>query len=378
MCNFYGTTYAGGTGNYGTVFELTSGGKLTTLYNFCGSPDNCLAAYNPYGLIQGANGNFFGVTFRGGGVFEITPAGKLTVLHTFSLTDGSGLFSPPLQANNGNLYGVAPGGGSGNGGTLYEINQAGRFSVLYNFCSLPNCLDGNLPQASLIQATDGNLYGTTSEGGAINSGTIFKLTMGGRFTKLYDFCSVRGSKFQCLDGYMPFAPLVQGSDGNFYGTTAIGGTKNFGNIFEFTPQGTLTSLYSFCPRGACPDGAEPLFLTQATNGAFYGNTQAGGNTNTCTSSSGPGCGTIFSLALGLGPFIEPTPNLGRAGYTTHILGNDLTGTTSVTFNGVSATFTVVSNTYIKATVPSGATSGIVQVATPSGTLSSNTAFNVLP
>ncbi len=375
--NFYGTTYAGGANNYGTVFELTTGGKLTTIYNFC-SAFNCPDGEEPYGLIQGANGNFFGVTYRGGGVFEITSTGKLTVVHTFVGTDGSGTFSPPLQANNGNLYGIAPGGGSGNGGTLYEITPTGQFTVLYNFCSLSNCLDGDLPQASLIQATDGNLYGTTSEGGTNNAGTIFKVTLTGQLNKLYDFCSVRNAKFQCVDGYSPFAPLVQGGDGNFYGTTSLGGQKGLGNLFEFTPQGALTSLYSFCVRGSCPDGIEPGFLMQATNGTFYGNTPTGGNISACSDSSGPGCGTIFSLNVGLGPFAEATPNFGRAGYTTHILGNNLTGTTSVTFNGVPATFTVVSNTYIKATVPSGATSGTIAVTTPTGTLSSNVAFNVLP
>jgi len=387
--NFYGTTYSGGVNDYGTVFELTTAGKLTTIYNFCAAA-NCMDGEEPYGLIQGTNGNYFGVTYRGGAhgggvVFEVSSAGKLTLVHTFAGSDGANPFAPLLQASNGNFYGIAFSGGTGKGsacsgcGTLFEITPTGQFTTLYDFCTLSNCLDGSLPQGSLIQATDGNLYGTTAEGGTNDSGTIFKMNPAGQFNTLYNFCSVRNSKFQCVDGYMPLAALVQGNDGNFYGTTALGGERGYGNIFQFTPQGTLTSLYNYCLKGSCPDGMEPGFLMQATNGMFYGNTQIGGDINACPSDpSGPGCGTIASLNVGLGPFIEATPNFGKVGNTTHILGNNLTGTTSVTFNGVPASFTVVNNTYIKATVPSGATAGTIQVVTPYRTLSSSAAFNVLP
>jgi uncharacterized repeat protein (TIGR03803 family) len=164
---------------------------------------------------------------------------------------------------------------------------------------------------------------------------------------------------------------VQATNGNFYGTTTGGGGNVSGTVFEITAKGKLTTLYSFCSQLECADGAFPYAgLVQATDGNFYGTTGGPGGVNRD--------GTVFSLATGLGPFIETLPTLGKVGASVKILGNNLTGATSLTFNGTSATFTVVSSTEIIATVPSGATTGSLDVTTPSTTLTSNVDFRVTP
>jgi uncharacterized repeat protein (TIGR03803 family) len=160
------------------------------------------------------------------------------------------------------------------------------------------------------------------------------------------------------------------TDGGLYGTTVSGGVlfcqSPCGTVFKITSSGALTTLHSFYSTdGAAPYGG----LVQATNGTFYGTTQNGGTR---------GQGTIFSLSTGLGPFVETNPAFGKVGTSAIILGNNLTGTTAVTFNGTAASFKVVSSSAIKTTVPAGATSGTVQVTTPTGTLNSNTIFRVMP
>jgi uncharacterized repeat protein (TIGR03803 family) len=221
----------------------------------------------------------------------------------------------------------------------------------------------------LMQASDGNLYGTTSYGGTNAQGTVFKITTSGTFTNLYTFCSLTN----CADGTGPTS-LIEGPDGDFYGTTFGGGTGladcgglACGTIFKLTRSGTLTTLYDFCTQTGCPDGSGPLAVLMATNGTLYGTTQEGGTS---------GDGTLFSLSTGFKPFVQANPNVSKAGQSIGILGNDLTGTTSVTFNGTSATFTVVSSSFLKATVPTGARTGPVHVTTPGGTLKSIVNFQV--
>jgi uncharacterized repeat protein (TIGR03803 family) len=200
----------------------------------------------------------------------------------------------------------------------------------------------------------------------------------GKLTTLYNFCS-QGGYPNCPDGAMPFAGLIQATNGDLYGTTEQGGDNpceaglGCGTVFKITPSGTLTTLYSFCSQGGypnCPDGAIPFAgLIQATNGDLYGTTSQGGY-------AAYGYGTIFSLSVGLGPFVETLPTSGKLGKTVKILGTDLTGAASVTFNGAPAAFTVASASEITTTVPAGATTGIVQVVTPLGSLSSNVPFRV--
>jgi uncharacterized repeat protein (TIGR03803 family) len=347
--NFYGTTTNGGANFDGTVFEITPNGALTTLYSFC-AETNCTDGSIPYNsLVQGSNGNLYGTTYEGGAynygtVFEITTAGKLRTLHSFDDSDGAYPYDALIQATNGDLYGTTHEGGSRNGGTFFQITTAGAFSVLYNFCSETNCTDGGYPYAGVVQGGNGDFYGTTPGGGTNNTGTVYRVTSAGAFTAISDIP---------IDSGGAVGGLVLGTDGNFYGTTDD-------TIYDVTPAGKLTTLYTGVDL---PEAA----LLQATNGTFYGTTESGGAEL---------YGTVFSLSNGLGAFVTTNPTSGVVGKSVTILGSDLTGATSVTFDGVSASFKVVSGTEITTTVPTGATTGTVEVVTPSKTLKSNVKFTV--
>ncbi len=402
--NFYGTTTRGGDapwGGGGTVFEITPAGKLTTLHSFC-LQNVCPDGTGPHGgLVLGTDGNFYGTTSNnddygptGGTVFKITPSGVFTKLYTFCsqvqndvCTDGDGPYGGLVQGTDGNFYGTTVLGGIG-GGTVFKITPSGQLTTLYSFCQHIadyQCTDGSSPEAPLVQGTDGNFYGTTAEGGPSNPygytyGEVFKITPTGTLTTLYGFDG--------LDGEGPIAGLIQASDGNFYGTTSYGGANgsgsNYGTAFQITPSGTLTTLYNFCSQiqdGICLDGNSPAAaLVEATDGTLYGTTAAGGNGTVCDPE---GCnlvsaGTVFSLPLGLDPFVEVHPTFGKVAASVKILGTKLTGATSVTFNGTAAVFKVVSSSEITATVPAGASTGFVTVTTPSGALTSNQQFRVAP
>ena len=397
---FYGTTAFGGNpygvggcinpDGCGTVFEMTPAGNLTTLYNFC-SQANCADGASPEaaGLIQASNGNIYGATplyadnngaVNGGTIFSIAPAGALSTLFNFCYHAPCPPGITPntmVQAPNGALYGTAAAGGAYKEGTFFVIGPNGKFTTLHSF----NGLSEGADPGAVVSGNDGNFYGTTGNGGANFYGTVFKITPAGQVTTLYNFCAQPG----CADGAYPIAGLVQGSDGNFYGITVEGGNtaacadfrdNGCGTIFEITPAGQFTSIYRFCSQTNCPDGVAPLAgLTQGTDGSFYGTSAFGGIYNaTCSD----GCGIVFGISTGLGEFVKSNPSLGRAGSKINILGNGLNGANSVTFNGTPATFQVISGTYIKAQVPSGATTGTIVVTTPGGTLSSNVAFQVLP
>ena len=382
--NLYGTTLNGGANLAGTVFRVTQDGGFTTLYSFCAQGGvDCTDGEHPYaGLVQGIDDNFYGTTSGGGSggccgtVFKITPEGAFATLHTFDQTDGDDPVAPLIQASNGHFYGTTESGGEYFGGTAFEITSNGDFTSIHSFCESISCVDGSSPAAALLQDKDGNFYGTTMSGGEHLSGTVFKLTTQGSVTVLYSFCS----QAYCMDGEYPGAPLVQGTDGNFYGTTPSGGPAQCfdeyygyycGSVFQVTPDGTLTSLHGF----DISDGDEPTGgVIQSTNGKFYGTTYFGGEGS---AGCGEFCGTVFSISMGLGPFVETNPQAGKTGTKIGILGNDLTGTTGVSFNGTVAVFTVKSQTFIIATVPSGATSGVVSVMLPDGTLSSDVPFIIL-
>ena len=187
-------------------------------------------------------------------------------------------------------------------------------------------------------------------------------------------------RFDGTDGANPHGALVQATGGNLYGTTYGGGANGNGTVFKISPSGTLTTLYTFCSQSGCTDGYDSrTALVQDTDGNFYGTTANGGsNSATCMISNGSG--TVFSLSVGLGPFVKTQPDWGGAGRFVEILGTNLNGATSVSFNGTPAVFRVVPNlnSLIKTTVPEGATTGTVEVVTPGGTLSSNVPFRVLP
>jgi uncharacterized repeat protein (TIGR03803 family) len=373
--DFYGTTQGSGVNGYGSVFKMTARGNLTTMMDFDFSDGGTpLAA-----LVQGADGDLYGTTQQGGSppdggegdgtIFKITLNGAQTVLHGFCYSRDSngycsdGAFPAGLMlASDGNFYGTTQTGGANNQGTVFQMTSAGAVTTLYSFCSQTNCSDGAEPLAPLVQGIDGAFYGTTFLGGASGYGAVFKISSGGTLTTLHSFAN--------KDGANPYAAaLVQATDGNFYGTTEEGGAYHAGTVFEITPAGTLTRLHSFCSENNCPDGANPIgALVQSTDGALYGTTLNGG---------AHGAGTVFSLSKGLGQFVETQAASGNVGTIVGILGTNLTGATSVTFNGASATFTVNSTgTAIAAKVPTGATTGMVTVTTPNGVLSSNRPFIV--
>jgi uncharacterized repeat protein (TIGR03803 family) len=298
--NLYGTTQSGGAYGDGTVFKITPQGALTTLHSFSG-PDGFL----PSVLIWGTDGNLYGTTFVGGAtftsntdatltgagtIFKLTTSGELTTLYSFKGVDG---YSPisMVQGTDGAFYGATVFGGPAyvsstpseqGAGTVFKLTADGTLTTLFAFGGTTSP-----SPTALIQGADGNLYGTTYGGGGSLSaalGTVFQVTLNGGFTTLYSFSGT--------DGMYPDG-INQGADGNLYGTTGQGGpTYNsngnelgYGTIFKITPAGAFTSVFSFAEsNGATPQGS----LLQGSDGAFYGT----------TSQAGPsGGGTVFKLSL---------------------------------------------------------------------------------
>jgi len=238
-------------------------------------------------------------------------------------------------------------------------------TTLYNFTGFKGDAGGAI---SLIEASNGNLYGTTLNFANFD-GEIFELTKTGKFVILYTFSC-------CQTPLLDPGNLIQASDGNFYGVASEGGANLNGGIFKMTPSGKVSTYINFpsC-LPTCADGSNPTGLMQATDGNFYGVMDARG-LGDCFGLAG--CGTVYKVTTGLPPFVALHPDYGKVGSNVKILGNNLSGTTGVTFNGTPAAFTVVSDTYIRATVPLGATTGILEVTTSSGTLTSKVSFQVVP
>jgi uncharacterized repeat protein (TIGR03803 family) len=291
---FYGITSSGGDFDFGTVYRIGADGTFSVVHAFQGGADGG-SSLAP--LLLGVDGNFYG-TGRAGGrgtVFQLTPDGTLNTLHVFTGADGANPGAGLVQGSDGNFYGsTADGGGIGcedfgGCGTIFQIRPDGTFTLLHAFAG---GADGARPRSALLEATDGNFYGTTSEGGGgpcgdgtSGCGTVFQLSPDGTVTVLYAFQN-------STDGRYPFAGLIQAADGNLYGTTTIGGCSPFcsGTIFQVTLDGTFTSLYAFADSTY---GANPYAtLIQATDGNLYGTTYYGGDLEACSLS---GCGTIFRL-----------------------------------------------------------------------------------
>ncbi len=305
--NFYGVASWGPGNARGTVFEITPTGKLTTLYVFCSQP-NCVDGAIPYpGLVEAADGNFYGLTYSGGTynsgtIFEITPNGKLTTLHSFcsetNCTDGEApLYASLVQGRDGNFYGTTPTGGADGLGIVFEITPTGKFTILHSFAGI----DGATPFGALMQATNEKFYGTTEWGGAYNRGTIFEITAKGKLKTVHSFDNA-------IDGGNPYAGLVQAGNGDFYGTTFGGGASGYGTIYETNPKGELTTLYSFCVVSGCLEGRDPVAgLAQDTDGNFYGTTFEGGEfgSNACGVYGDYGCGTLFRLTVGPRDQVSP-------------------------------------------------------------------------
>ena len=310
--NFYGTTIFGGTDANGIVYELSSQGQYTVLHNFGdGSVTN--DGMKPQArIIQGADGLFYGITTLGGStanepngggtVFQMTPAGGITIIHAFAdgsvANDGINPIGGLVQGPDGTLYGAAPynifGGTSG---SIFSVTPQGVYAVLHRFADGSVQNDGATPNGDLVQGADGNFYGTTEFGGSRNDGTVYKITPQGQVTILHSFLD--GSIMN--DGTFPTSGLVLASDGNFYGMTSAGGALNLGTIFKVTPQGAVTILHSFMDGTIPSDGFQSSQsatgqLVQGSDGNLYGATHNGG---------GFGYGTVFQVRLGVPALVGP-------------------------------------------------------------------------
>jgi uncharacterized repeat protein (TIGR03803 family) len=360
--NYYGTTIGGGASNSGVLFKISPSGTYSLLYQFTGGADGAYPVGPP---VQGSDGNLYGVTDLGSGtdgtVYKYTlSTGTFSTI--FSLnpdgSQGNGPLAQLTQAADGSLYGTTIVGGASNCGTIFRVTTAGVLLSVYSF---PCGLGGYSPQAPLYEASDGNLYGTTVLGGKVDSsgdckqgcGTVFKISHG-VVSVIYRFSGFPN------DGGLTTAGLVEGTDGNLYGATVRGGTHDFGTLYQISTSGQYRLLYSFVDAvGKYPAAS----LMQHTNGTFYGTTTSGGQ---------DADGAIYSLDMGLGPFVALVRYTGRVGQAVQILGQGFAGASAVTINGVAATsFKVVSDTYMTAVIPPGATTGPVVVTTSTGTLTSN-------
>ena len=275
--NFYGTS--GWTNQvHCTVFKITPQGTLTTLWQF-GSLSNNADGNSPFaGLVQGRDGDFYGTTASGGinhagTVYKITSAGTLTPLWQFGglTNDADGIGPNGLtQGSDGNFYGTTIGEELNTHGTVFRITPQGSLTTLYSFGNVAG--DGIDPFATVVQGRDGNFYGTTGSGGAFGHGTVFRMTPTGELTNIWHFSGG-------LDGAFPTAALVQGRDGLFYGTTYSGGSSNLGIVYKITSTGTLTPLWQFGSFANGADGGRPNdALVLGSDGSFYG-TASGGGTN---------------------------------------------------------------------------------------------------
>jgi len=353
---YYGATQLGGTNGLGTVFKMTAGGGLTTLYNFTGGSDG---GYPWTAPIESAAGAFYGVT-RGvypytsnyGTVYKITSAGSLTTRHQCTSADGAWPTGQLVQAKDFYFYGTTQGGGAFGKGTIFRISASGDFKVLYSF----DGTTASTPIAGVIQGSDGNFYGTALEPA---NGAIYRFSLTSGFSLLYTFSGAS-------DGGSPYGGLVQATDGNLYGGTYWGGSANGGVLYRIALDGTYTVIHDGDSTSGTGQQA-PLF--EDTDGLLYSATSGGGS---------GGRGVIYSIDIGQKAFLRYLPIYGKVGRQVQILGQGFTSGSTVAFNGIAAKFTAVSSTFLTATVPSGATTGYLTVTTPSGVMKSDKVFVVHP
>lgn len=372
--HFLGITGGGGStpAGKGTIFDVTGTGQLTTIYDFTGGADG---GYPEAAPILGPDGSFYGVASVGGGssncgtIYKLTQT-VFTVLYQFDKVHGCNPAAPMVLGTDGNFYGTTVNGGTEGGGVVFQLKLcAGKSSmvtVLANFDQT-----NGYPWSPVIQGSDGNFYGTTSgtaNWGYQGSGTgmVFKITASGTLTALH---TLNGT----TDGSSPFGGLVQATDGNLYGTAAWFGTpyadgplfcNACGTLFQVTPGGTYSVLYNF--EGFT--GFEPsTTLLQHTNGLLYGGTLLGGGGCDFTY----GCGVVYSWNGNLPPFVTTVQSMGSVGGSVEILGQGFNSSTTVAFNGTPAEVHLQSATSLYTQVPAGATTGFVTVTTSTGTLSSN-------
>ncbi len=398
--SFYGTTASGGANNAGTVFRITTAGKLKVLYSFC-AQINCLDGSVPAsGLLQASNGLFYGVTSAGGTnnlgtIFKLTPTGKLATLHSFAATDGSPS-SALIQAKDGRFLATTWNGGAYGFGTIFRISAAGSFATLYSFCAQgqsKNCPDGANPSSGLVESVQGTLFGTTYNGGicangAFCVGTLFGYSpSSGSLVTEYVFGQPAG------DGQNPAYTLIEGTDGALYGTTASGGI-GYGTAYQF--YGVDQPFVGTNPTSGKVGATVTIFgygLTSATKVTFGSQAAAfavvsdteitttvpagatSGEVSVTTPSGALNSRYRFKVIPQISGF---TPTNGPVETTVvTITGMSLTQTSKVTFGGVAAmSFTVVSDTEVKATVPTGAKTGKIGITTQGGSATSVAKFTV--
>lgn len=353
----YGTTFGQGGTNYGTIFKVARTGAFTQLYTF----DSTTGSQPNAGVTLASDGDFYGTASSGGSsndgvLFKVTPSGTYTVLHDFvGGSDGAVPAAPPIVGPDGNLYGTTD-GNTTTASTIYKYTRSsGTFATIYQF----DQVQGQFVIAPLVLATNGNLYGAAYQGGANNCGSIFTLTPSGTLLWYYSFPCAPG-------GANPVGPLLQGADGNFYGTTSQGGNPGVGTVFKLDHSGAVSILYNFRGfLGGASDGSTPQGLVQATDGMLYGSTLAGGTQNLGTlfqvSTSGAykllynftnkgsnpaaapfqhtsgllygttiqggslGFGVVYGLDMKLAPFVALVSYIGKAGSSVQILGQGVTG-----------------------------------------------------
>ena len=438
--NFYGACSAGGTFGYGLLYKLTPAGTFTDLHEFNIATGDGGGPFTP--PIQAQDGNFYGTTSRGGTndtgtVYKMTPGGTVSILHSFTNTTGDGTSPLALvQGKDGNLYGSSYSGGTGSHGVIFKISTKGKLTVIHSFVGT----DGSAPVAAMIQATDGLFYGTTFQGGTSNNGVVFKMAAGGKYTLFHNFA-------EPTDGSYSYTAMVQATDGNFYGTTNKY-LQLTDAIYKLTSKGVFSIVHQFDGTGSTLGTGLANGLVQNTNGVFYGATNASipgvsGNgtlytldigakpfaklaatsglvgdsigifgqgfdgstvvkfdgvlasgvvhegtayiTATIPAGALTGAVTVTTGATtltGSQPFLvlpklnSFTPPQGPVGTSVILTGVSLAQTNKVTFGGVAASFTVNSDSQITATVPAGAKTGKIAVKTKGGSASSKTKFIV--
>lgn len=287
----YGTTQHGGSYNYGTAFELLPSGQEELLHEFTGGIDG---GGPQSGLVADGSGNLYGTTYSGGAsdagtLYRIAPDGTETVLYSFAGgSDGLAPFDRPLIGSDGNLYGTTTNGGGQHCGmygcgTVFKITPDGKEKILYSFLGTESGGDGESPWDSLIQDSAGNFYGTTELGGGSDYGTVFMVSPKGKEKVLHQF-------YPPSDGGLPIGGLVADKAGNMYGTTACCGPNNGGVVFKIAPDGVFSVVHAFSGGN---DGMAPYGLAIDDKGNLYGTTVEGGRTDSVCPDEG--CGTIFKI-----------------------------------------------------------------------------------